>query len=64
MLSLLRYQQKCLRQFWLGHTVGLFDGGDDGSHSGVGLVKISKIAAIQDAIFFGTEPFDRVYLSR
>ena len=38
------------------------DGGEDCGHTGVGFEEISKIFATQDAIFFGMEPFDQVYL--
>ena len=33
---------------------------DDTEHSDVGFVKIAKILVVLDALFFGTEPFDRV----
>ena len=38
-----------------------FYGGDDGEYNGIVFVEIpSKIFGIQDAIFFGTQWFDRV----
>ena len=40
---------------------GLLNGRDAVEHIGVGFGKICKIFATQDAILFGTEPFDRVY---
>ena len=39
---------------------GSFDGGDDSEYSGSGLLGISKLVAMQDAFFFGSESFDRV----
>ena len=35
-----------------------FDGRDDGECNDVGVVKISKISAMQGTFFFETEPFD------
>ncbi len=40
---------------------GLSDGRQDDVHTGIGFVEISKILAMQDAIFFEPEPFDKVY---
>ena len=34
----------------------------EGEHNDVGFVEISKMFVMQDAIFFGTEPFDGVYI--
>ncbi len=39
---------------------GLFDGGEDGEHNGVGFKEISRISAMQDAFFFGATSFDGV----
>ena len=39
---------------------GSFDGGKDGGHIGVGLVEISKLFAMHDAIFLETEYFESV----
>ena len=36
------------------------DGGEYGEYNGVGFVELSKIFAIQNATFFGTESFDGV----
>ncbi len=33
--------------------LGMFDGEEDGEHSGVGLMKILNICTWQDAYFFG-----------
>ena len=38
------------------------DGREDGEHTGVGSVKISKLFVMQDAFFFETEPFDTIYI--
>ena len=38
---------------------GSLDGAEDGEHSGIYFVGISKIFAVQDAFFFKLEPFDR-----
>ena len=34
-----------------------FDSGDNGKHTDIGCVEISEIVAMQDAFFFGSEPF-------
>ncbi len=39
---------------------GSLDGGENGEHSGVGRVEISKIFAMQDVFFFGMASFDNV----
>ena len=41
---------------------GQLDGGDDGEHSGVSFVEISRIFATQDALFYGVELVDEVYI--
>ena len=40
---------------------GSLHGVPNDEHNGVGFVEISKILAIQDIIFFGTQQFDGVY---
>ena len=40
--------------------LGLFDGGENGKYNGLGTVKISKLIAMQNTLFLGTEPFIRV----
>ena len=42
--------------------LGSFDGGEDGEHTDVGFVQIPKIFVTYDTIFFGAEPFERVYV--
>ena len=42
--------------------VGSPAGGEHGDYSGVGFIKISKVFAVQDAIFFGTGTFDAAYM--
>ncbi len=39
----------------------LFDGGEDGEYNHVSFVEVFKVFVEQNAFFFGTEPFDRVY---
>ena len=41
---------------------GSLDGEVNGKHNGVIFVEIFKTSAIQDAIFFATKSFNRVYL--
>ncbi len=41
--------------------LGSLDGGEDGEHTGICVVEISGIFAVQDVIFFGTGPLDGVY---
>ena len=36
------------------------DGGEDGEHTGVDFVEMSKMYAMPDACYFGTESFDRL----
>ena len=43
-------------------NVSPVDGGEDGKHNGIGFVDISKILAMEDASFYRTESFNRVYL--
>ena len=38
---------------------GLFDGADDGEHTGLGFVGIFSIFAMQDAFFFRMTSLDR-----
>ena len=41
---------------------GALDGGEDGEqHTGGGFVKVSKIFGMHNTIFFGREPFGRIY---
>ena len=40
--------------------LGLFDGGEDVEHGGVGFVDIFEIFAIEKAFLFRTEPFGGV----
>ncbi len=42
---------------------GSFRDGEDGEYNGIGLVEIYQVVGIQDAYFFGTIPFDRVYIA-
>ena len=39
----------------------LFDGGDDGEHTGLGFVDISQIFVTQDTCFFESLPLCRIY---
>ena len=41
---------------------GRFDDGENAEHDAVSFVKISEILMMQDAVFFGMDLFDRVYL--
>ena len=41
--------------------LGLPDGGEDAEYNDVGVMGISKIFVTKDVIFFGIQPFDRVY---
>ena len=40
----------------------MLDGGEDGEHSGIHFVEVSRIFMTHDAIFHGTEPPDDVKL--
>ena len=42
-------------------TSGSLDGGEYGDYNGVGSVAITKLFAMQDSIFFGTEAFGRIW---
>ena len=37
-----------------------FDGEEDGGHTGVGFVEISRIFVMQGTFLLGTQPFDSV----
>ena len=41
---------------------GLLDGGDDDKSKGVGFAETSKIFGTWNAVFFGIESHDRVYV--
>ena len=41
--------------------VGLLDSEKDDEHNSISSEEICEVFATQDAVFFGTKPFDRVF---